>query len=238
MLNSVGRPYLIMLLISILVGGGTLTARYSGYFKLQHVEVQTEGFDNNDELLKLSKGKNLFAVPLDEVAERMLKKKKIFMVEINYVLPDGITIDVNDVRPRAIVIDRKGRNRYYLTADCHLLPIINEVEQIDFPLITGLTNCTAYGTVKDDRVNLILGQLERLKKDCIDFYLAISNIDMSQNDGVTLTFDGVSFTVETYAGSLYRSVRTMKTFLLEYNPDLHDVTGLDLRLEGMIIATG
>ena len=238
MLNSVGRPYLIMLLIAILLGGGTLTARYSGYFKLQQVQIQPERYDTGDEALNLSKGKNLFAAPLGEVADRMLKKKKIFMVEINYQLPDGITIDVNDVRPRAIVIDRKSRNKYYLTADCHLLPIKNEIEQIDFPLITGPANCTVYGTIKDDRISLIVGQLERLKKDCIDFYLAISNIDMSQNDGVTITIDGVPFTIETYAGDLYRTVRTLKTFLLEYNPDLHDVTGLDMRLEGMIIATG
>ncbi len=85
-------------------------------------------------------------------------------------------------------------------------------------------------------MTLLIKQLKQLKEVSIDFYLAISNIDMSHPERLSVYVDGLTFPVDTYAGNLCPAMEKLKTFLLNFNPDLNNVRKLDLRSDNMIVA--
>ncbi len=236
MIYSVKRPYRILFGITVFLISGIILIEYSGLFKLEEVTLEGDKVISKNETPEIETGTNLFSVPLDRIADTLISQNRVFRVDIDYQLPNGINMNVNDIRPRAVVIDKNGRTKFFLTESAHLLPMSEDLERFDFPLITGLSDCRAYEKSNDDRLDIILTQLDGLKKDCIDFYLALAAIDLSDKEIIRLYVEGLPFAVETYAGGLYRTVRTLEAFLLEYNPDLKDIKKLDMRLEGMIIA--
>ncbi len=239
MSRKVRRPYILMIIPALLIAGGIGFLRYSDVFAFQNVRFESENNIVNADMIKLPAGENLFDLPLKNTAEELLARKNVYKVDLDYHLPDGIIVRINDIRPIAMVIGEDGKSRYRLGENGCLLPLDSTIEQqYDFPIITGLQNCIAYGKNSDDRLKLIVRQLVEIKKDFPDFYLALSGIDMSGIKDISIWIDGLPFRVETYAGSLYKTIKKLKTFILEFNPDLQNIRKLDMRSEGLIIAAG
>jgi len=236
MIYSVKRPYKILFAVSMIMVVGIILIEYTGLLKLEEINLEGDDLFSQNDTPEMVAGMNLFAAPLDKMADRLLNRKKVFRIDVDYQLPNGINLNVNSVKPKAMIIDNNGRTKYYLTESCHLLPINEISEHLDFPLITGLSDCCVYERVRDDRLQIILTQLDALKKDCSDFYFALAAMDLSDKEIVRINIEGLPFDVETYAGTVYQAIRTLEAFLMEYNPDLREIKKLDMRLEGMIIA--
>jgi cell division septal protein FtsQ len=236
MSRKVRRPYILMIIFAVLIAGGIGFLRYSNVFAFQNVTFASDNKSIDTDMMQLPVGANLFNLPLKSAAEQLLSRKNIYKVDLGYHLPDGIVVKINDIRPIAMVIGPDGSSRYRLGENGCLLPIDSSIVHYDFPIITGLNHCTPYGTCNDDRLKLIVRQLSEMKKDFPDFYLALSNIDMSDSNYISIWLDGLAFRVDTYAGSLYETVQKLKTFILEFNPDLQNIKKLDMRSEGLIIA--
>lgn len=238
MLLRAGKTYLVLLGITVLMASIIGVFRYSGIFVLKTVTFKPDHFSAVPESLSLSAGQNLFGAPIDQAAENLLGKKKVLRVDFDYRFPEGIDIKINDINPVAMIIDGNGRDVYRLDRCCYLLPCEGETEQFDFPIITGLEKLRPYSEARDWRLRLIVEQLNRLKKDCTDFYLAISSIDMSGGELISVYLDGLPFRIDTYAGSLYTSIINLRIFLFDFNPGLGDVKRLDMTSDGLIIAAG
>ena len=236
--RKVRRPFIMMIIPALLIAGALGFFRFSDVFAFQNITFESDSRVGNVDMLNLPTGKNMFALSLEKVVENLISKKDIYKVDLNYDLPDGIIVRVNDIRPIALVIGEDGKSRYRLGENGCLLPHDSTIRQYDFPIITGLKNCTVYGTNSDDRLKLMVRHLARIKKDFPDFYLALSSIDMSDSKCISFCLDGLPFSVDTYAGSLYETINKLKTFILEFNPGLHDIERLDMRSDGLIIAAG
>ncbi len=236
MSRKVRRPYILMMIPALVIAGGIGFLRYSDVFAFQNVRFESENNVASAEMIKLPVGENLFDLPLENAAEELLARKNVYKVDLDYHLPDGIVVRINDIRPIAMVIGEDGKSRYRLGENGCLLPLDSAIKQYNFPIITGLQNCIAYTKNSDNRLKLIVRQLAEIKKDFPDFYLALSGIDMSDSRDISIWIDGLPFRVETYAGSLYQTIKKLKIFILEFNPDLQDIKKLDMRSEGLIIA--
>jgi len=231
-------PYLILLVITLLMAGAIGAVKYSDICSLRKVEVEPAQFSGDIKHARLPVGRSLFAEPFDKIATDLLRRDKILRVNLRYDLPHGINIKINEIEPLALVVGDSGRTIYRFDEHCYLFPADMTDEQFNMPVITGLTNNRPYMKVDDKRAYIVAEQLGRLKIDCLDFYMAISNIDMSNPEFITVYLDGISYPVDTYPGSLYKSIRSLETFLLDFNPVLNKVKRLDMRSEGLIIAVG
>jgi len=238
MSRKIRRPYILMIIPAMLIAGGIGFLRYSDVFAFQDVSFESDNNIVNADMLKLPVGANLFNLPLKNTAEELLAQNNVYKVDLDYHLPNGIVVKINDIRPVAMVIGEDGNSRYRLGDNGCLLPVDSTIKQYDFPIITGLRNCAAYGKNNDDRLKLIVRQLSEIKRHFPDFYLALSNIDMSESKYISIWVDGLPFRIETYAGSLYSTIQKLKTFILEFNPDLQNIKKLDMRSDGLIIAAG
>jgi len=236
MKHRIRRKYLLLIIPIFLIAGGLGFFRYSELFAFQKITIEPKWLSGDIGKLKLPTGRNLFVLPIENAVDSLLAQEKVYRVDLDYQLPNGIIIKVNDIRPIALVIGEDGKKRYRLCENCYLFPLDTAVMQYDFPIITGLKNCRAYTASYDDRLKLIVRQLSCLKEYDPDFYLAISNIDMSEESHISFYLDGLPYRIDTYAGTLYKTIKYLKTFLLEFNPDLHDTKRLDMRSEGLIIA--
>lgn len=235
MFPKIGKTYLILLAATVVIAGVMVACKYTRLFKLKRVSVVPAEYSDG-KYLGLTMEKNLFELPVERTADLLLKKGKVIKVDIDYSLPDGIDITINDITPRAFVIGDGGQMLYALDDRCYLLPYDNSEGGFDCPLITGVKTTKAYKHASDRRLPMIIEQLARLKDDCTDFYLALSSIDLSNDDYVSLFIDGLPFPIDVNAGSIYDRVKDLEVFLLDFNPDLNDVTRLDMRSEGLIIS--
>ena len=235
MFPKIGKVYLILLAGAVVIGGATAACKYTNVFKLKRVTVIPEGYADSKSI-GLPMEQNLFALPIEKAAEQLLRKGKVIKVDIDYSLPDGIDIMINDIKPCAFVVDDNGQSLFALDDRCYLLPYNNQDGELNCPLITGLKKTKAYSHAADRRLPMIIEQLAQLKDDSPDFYLALSCVDLANDEYVSLYIDGLPFPIDANAGTIYDRMRDLEIFLLDFNPDLTDVTRLDMRSEGLIIS--
>jgi len=232
----VRRPYVYLLAAGILLGAGLVSFRYLAAFQLEEVSIAPEQFERKLERLPVTMGTNLFSLPVDRTLQDLLEEKKVLRVDLDYALPDGVAIQINEVAPLALALGGDGCRLYGLDALGYVYHFNADRHAPDYPLVTGLTGCRMYERIKSSRVHLTLQQLEQIKHDDADMYLAIATIDFSRDECITVYLDGVPFQVMTYAGKLYRSMMQTKIFLSGFNPELDKIEALDLRSDGLIIA--
>jgi hypothetical protein len=226
----------MMLGAAVLIGAGVAVMEYTGLFKLEKVVLRPDDFSGEVKIVGLTSGKRLFDLPVEQTVNSLIEQDKILRVDLDYRLPDEINISINDIEPLALVVAGDGRLMYSLDEHCHLLPVDTALERFDSPIITGVKCGRLYKKASDSRLQLLVEQLGHLRGACIDFYLAISDIDMSHADYISVNLDGLPFPVLTYAGDLFGSMARLKMLVLDFNPDLSGIKKLDMRTEALIIA--
>jgi len=231
---QVRRKYKFMLLAAALMVAALLGIRLSDAFNLASIETIPAGFINTDELNTIITGQNIFSISEEELVNKVIGDKKVLKADLEFKFPNEIEITLNDVKPLALVC---CDGEMFVLGECgRMVKFDNETTEFNFPIVSGAKQCTAYRPIRDNQLILIYEQLKQLRVEDFDFYLAISSIDLSNSEYVTITMDGLKPYIKMFAGDLTRNMKYLKTFLLEFNPDLGEVGCLDFRLEGQIIA--
>ncbi len=233
---KVRKPFLYMLLATLLIGTTLVSFKYLHAFQLKSVTVAPEYFAETAGELDLPTGENLFSLPVKKAMDDLLNRRHILSVTFDYELPGRVRINLNETRPLALTISDDGRIVYSLDRYGYLYHFDTAKYGFDYPVITGIGKCRIYERAGDSRIKLILAALERLKDDDIDLYLAVSGIDLSKVGYISVYLDGLPFAVLTCAGSLYESIIQTRQFVLGTRPDLENIKKLDLRSDGLIIA--
>jgi len=236
MILRVRKPFWIMLSSAILLAGSIIAMEYSGMCKLNDMAFANNNVENSLIDSGKYKGFNLFDIPLEDIADMVLKDKKIVKVDVDYSLPGKLKIKCNDLEPIALVMPEQGGKLYQLDRRYCLLPF--SMEDMNLPIITGAQKCSPYKMTGNKALIVLADELQLIKNDFMDFYLAISNIELKSGDRIVIYLDGLPFGIKTYAGMLCQTIKRLKLFLLEYNPDLDGIKHLDMRLKNTIIATG
>jgi len=231
----VRKQYKYLMAATLLLIGAVVIVRFSGAFSLKEINIEPEEFAAVENASRDFVGENIFSVGTDEIMDDLLKHKRVLSVELNYDLPDGIDISVNPVEPLALLVSDNGREIFALDEYACLYPFENRNGAINYPIITGLRKGTPYRRLADDRAVLLAGQLQSLRSSEKDFYLAISNIELRNSNEIIVCMDGLEIDLLMYIGDLYLNINMLKSFLLDFNPDLGGIRRLDMRSPGMII---
>ncbi len=231
----VGWKYRFMFLMTVLLVGAFIFIRYSDAFLLANIETAPEGLLDNADLRYVTVGQNMLDIPGSDIVDYIVGSRKAIKADLNYKLPNGIEIKLNDYKPLALVCF--GNTTLTLSENGYLNNFDFQSTAFNFPVITGAQNCIAYFPVIDNQLCLLVEQLKSLRQKDNDFYLALSSMDLSNQEFITIQMDGIKPQLKMYAGDLVRNMEYLKTFLLEFNPDLSEIDSLDFRLKGQIIAT-
>ncbi len=234
MILRVRRKYKLLLLGTILLLAAVIFIRMSDAFILKEISVVPEGIISESDLSAAPLGENIFNFSCTKFIDDIITNKKVIKADLNFGLPDKLKIVLNDIKPLALV--RSNESFFVLDEYGYLSEFDNRPTSFNFPIITGARDCRAFAPAIDDRLYLLAGQLKLLCSEDNDFYLAISSIDISSPEYTVINMDGLKPALKMYAGNLFRNMEYLRTFLLEFNPDIIQIEILDLRLTGQVIA--
>ena len=234
---SVGKPYRYMLLASVLLAAGIWTIRYSDAFSLNQCMIVPERYGGLLDDLDIPYGSHLVSLNGDEILDSLLKNEKIVQAEMHFRLPDGIEMRVNNINPIAAVLAGSENRLYLIDEYGYVLPTGHFSAEFDFPVITGLSSCRPHRRTENHRLGLIAEQLALLRRDNVEFYLALSSVDMGNEDYVTVRIEGLTFDAIMYAGDIADRIADLKKFLLNYSLDLSQTKQLDLRMKGLVVSS-
>ncbi len=229
-------PFFAMAVLLLLLGGGGAAAYYTGFFNFHKITVVPEKYADQAANLGSELGRNIFTVPFDEALVYFISDQMVQSARLDYELPDAVSIKIEEAQPLALMIARDGQSIFALDERGRIIPREQSSGAYRLPIITGLKDCSLYRIPDDKKLRLIIPQLLRIRDDHDDFYRSISSIDLSSPDSVKVQMDGMSFQLIMYAGDMYESIKRLRQFLLDINPDLKDVVSLDMRSEKQIIA--
>ena len=234
MILRIRRKYKLLLLATILLLAAVIFIRISDAFILKEISAVPEGIISESDLLAAPLGKNIFNFSCIKFIDSIITNKKVIKADLNFGFPDKLEIVLNDIKPLALV--RSNGSFFVLDEHGYLTGFDNRPTSFNFPIITGAKNCRAFAPATDDRLYLLAEQLRLLCSEDNDFYLAISSIDISSPENTVINMDGLKPALKMYAGDFFRNMEYLRTFLLEFNPDISQTEILDLRLTGQVIA--
>jgi len=190
-------------------------------FKLQNIEVSSAKRVTREEILGLAgvePGKDLLRMDLKRMGEHILQNPWVETVRINRYLPDGISINITEREPLAIV---NMGFIYYLDKNAKVFKVLNQGDKLDYPIVTGFSeeglNSDPKGTGKALKATCELLKILREKGA---FILAdVSEIHYDEGYGFTMfTASGaipVKVGAEEFASKIERFAHIYHDLMLQ-----------------------
>jgi len=158
------------------------------FFKLERIEVPRLQKLSRDEIVGLTGvklGNSLLKLDLQHVAEQLEKNPWVEKLKVRRRFPGTLSIEITERVPVAVV---NMGYLYYLDSKGEIFKPLTEGDQLDFPVLTGITEedllKDADGTKK--MLTMALGLMEMLKKGT-EFRLSdVSEIHLDKGYGYTL----------------------------------------------------
>ncbi len=142
---------ILVLLFIAAVHWGAQTVEHSGAFVVRRVAVQGNRMSNEAQIRTLADvqhGEQLFNVQPGELEERICQHPWIARAYVERIWPDTVTIKVHEHRPLAMVNFEGGQQGlYYLGYDETVFAPVEPLEDIDYPVITGVPLAGGKGTI-------------------------------------------------------------------------------------------
>ncbi len=226
-------------LIFFVLFGTTLLSvlNFTDYFALEIVSVNAANLDNWSDKYSLLEGTPLMHQPLDSLASALMKKKSIYKVDIDYALPNKIEIKTNNYKPVCFVLDRRTKKIYGLDSDSRVVLLENSDYSWNNPVLTSLTISKPYGFCLDHRVKQVVQALQKFKKKNRDLYGLIDEIDFGNSGFLKVSIDGLPYRLKVRYNYLLDDVDKFIRFVSRFDPNLENITLLDLRYDEMIVCS-
>ena len=237
--------------LSILATGSTLAAyqvvAYFGQaslFGLKAIEVDGLRRLNGEDVRAasgLAAGTNIFAIDLDEVAQRL---EAMYWIKQAFVVrkpPDRVAIDI--VEHRQVAWVDLGQT-YGVAPNGVLLPVGSTGDRPvapprNLPVISGLS-VTADSlrpgvAVPDSALMAILRWWEEAKVADAEFCLNVAGIEPMSGTGIRLQMAGDGFEVRLPANEADRRLRTIRKLMPRVHQSHPDPAYIDLRYAGQMV---
>ena len=237
--------------LAILVTGSTLAAyqvvTYFGQaslFDLKAIEVDGLRRLNGEDVRAasgLAAGTNIFAIDLDEVAQRLEATYWIKQAFVVRKPPDRVAIDI--VEHRQVAWVDLGQT-YGVAPDGVLLPVGSTGNRPvapprNLPVISGLS-VTAGSlrlgvAVPDSALMAILRWWEEAKVADAEFCLNVAGIQPMSGAGIRLQMAGDGLEVRLPANEADRRLRTIRELMPRVHQNHRDLAYIDLRYTGQMV---
>lgn len=226
-----------LLLAGILISGFGffVVVNYTDACRLENVVLNGKSIENWPERLGLKEQEVLVKCPIDSIAQVLLAKEKIFKVDVAYHLPNALEIKTNNFKPVCFVIGQESGKMFGLDEAGRLIGLENAEIDWEQPIFTGVNTGDMFNYCDDYRVPVAISQLEEIRKNKIDVFRLIDEIDFSKNDYLVASLSGLDLKLWIRADKLMEDMNRMVEFIHKYDTDISNLDHLDLRYDDMII---
>lgn len=228
----------IVILLAILALA--VAARYSyrvflttSYFNLKEIVVTGEKRVKREEIINLSGariGANILAMDLKRLAERVESQPWIEMANVRRVLPRGLSIEVKEREPFAIL---KTDTLFYMDRGGKPFKELDNDDVAGYPLITGLSKIE----IERDELarDAVMKTFEFIETEAGGWPrdLAISEIVVSRSQGITVLSDNVA--VKIGFGEYKVKIERLKRVLADLTAKGKTVEYVDLTYTGQVV---
>ncbi|MBI2354390.1 MAG: FtsQ-type POTRA domain-containing protein [Deltaproteobacteria bacterium] len=141
-LRPLGRISLALAGGALACGALFLACRAIGsatFFRLTNIEVSSARHMTRDEILAIAgvePGRDLLRLNLKRMGEQLTRNPWVETVHIRRYFPDGLSIDVTEREPLAVV---NMGFIYYLDKNGTVFKVLNKGDRLDYPVITGFS---------------------------------------------------------------------------------------------------
>ncbi|MDD5426316.1 MAG: hypothetical protein PHN52_07540 [candidate division Zixibacteria bacterium] len=225
----------IMLVVIALGLALAVVVNFTGICRLEGVVLDGREVDNWQKKYPLEAGHSVFKQPLDELADKLLAGKNIGQVEIDYVLPDRLSITTNNFEPVCFAVDKDNGRLYGLDEKGRVLRLDKKISDWEHPFLTSVTVKKLFAECDDYRVGLVVAQLEDLRRRHLDLYRLVDEIDFEAAHFLMVTVSGFPFRLKVTAEAFLEQFNVFVRFMESYEAGLDSTSVVDLRFEDMII---
>ncbi|MBU8932920.1 MAG: hypothetical protein KOO62_02825 [candidate division Zixibacteria bacterium] len=181
--------------------------------------------------------KPIIRQPIDSLAKALLDNDGVFKVDIAYRLPHELDIRTNAFEPVCFVVGQSSGKLFGLNIEGRLIRLSGYEPDWERPVLTGVETGSLYSTCTDARVSVVIDELETLRRERIDVYRLIDEIDFSDSGFLRLVVSGLSFHLKVRARVMVDDMQRFVEFIMSYDADLNDAKCFDLRYDNMIICS-
>lgn len=208
----------------------------SPYMRLEKVDVQGVEPEIGNDLIdrcNLSSDLNLLALSLKDLEKKMEKHPWIRSVKLERDLPDTLVVHAEKHVPSALVMLDE---LYFMNQHCEVFMQAKNIDNVDFPIITGVSGYGRNAQCQLRRASKALMILASQKKPwSLD---ELSEIHV-HNDGISLYFNHLSAKINVLADDLQYKMKGLKKVAGQLRKEgrIHRVTGIDLNaMDGAVVA--
>lgn len=204
----------------------------SGFFRLERVVVTGNKRVTQDEVTLLAgvtPGSRLYALRLDQVADRVKKSPWVLDARVTRRWPATLVIDVTERQPVALI----PYYQYFLAVDRDgmALGLLQDLASLEVPVIGGLSSSEVLlgQPYPVDKLKVGLTCLEALGKPWVD---QVSDMDLSGDRDLTMFLRGPIEVQVSQTGDLKAKMQTLATILTDAQAKGLNLARVDLRWDG------
>jgi len=209
----------------------------SPYMRLEHVEFNGVGEEIKNELLQtcgLTSEQGLLGLKLESLKKKIEKHPWVRSAAVQRRFPDTLVIEVEKQEPVMLVLLDQF---FYMNREGELFKAVLPFEEMDFPILTGLSKKDPDQEEKLDQTAQILNVLRG--EEAPWSLQNLSEIHLAQNGGISLFFNNFQATIRISRQNPKRNMAELKQITKHLNESgkISLVTQIDLNHEdGAIVS--
>jgi len=226
----------LTLLAIVLCGAGLVcVVEFTQWQTLEAVTLDGEPVPNPDRKLGFNTGASVVKQPMESVAQLLLLREQTAKVDMEIELPATLHVRTNRFSPVGLVLDRVTGRLVGLNHDGRTVPLRDDFEDWEHPIITGVGVGRIFERCDDPRVALIVPQLQELADDNLLLYRLIEEIDLSTPGYATVSVSGLPYHLKVTADNLLDQVSSFFEFMEQYRTPIDTSVLVDLRFSHLIV---
>jgi cell division septal protein FtsQ len=208
----------------------------SPYIKLEHVDVKGVEGEIRDELIQmcnLDSELTLLALNLNELKQEMEKHPWVRSVKLGRRFPHTLVVQAEKEIPSALVVTD---GTYYMNQWGVVFKKVNEFEEMDFPVITGVSKQESEAQEQLESVAHVIKILASQKRPWS--LKDLSEIHVKKYGEISLYFGHLGAEIKT-CGDFESKMDGLKKVAkhLSKTGRIHQVTGIDLNfVDGAVVS--
>ena len=209
----------------------------SPYMKLAHVEIRGVDKDMRNELLQmggLTLEQGLLSLKLEVLKKEMEKHPWVRTATVERRFPDTLIVEVQKEEPVMLVLLDQF---FYMNRQGRLFKPVSRDEEMDFPILTGLSKTDPDQKGKLDQTAHVLNVL-KAQEDRWSLQ-NLSEIHLNKNGGISLYFNHIRAAIRISRNNLARNMEELKQVAkhLSKSGKINLVTQIDLNhVDGAIVS--
>ena len=209
----------------------------SPYMKLAHVEIRGVDKDMRNELLQmggLTLEQGLLSLKLEVLKKEMEKHPWVRTATVERRFPDTLIVEVQKEEPVMLVLLDQF---FYMNRQGRLFKPVSRDEEMDFPILTGLSKTDPDQKEKLDQTAHVLNVL-KAQEDRWSLQ-NLSEIHLNKNGGISLYFNHIRAAIRISRNNLARNMEELKQVAkhLSKSGKINLVTQIDLNhVDGAVVS--